>query len=221
MQSHTKRLLSGLLCVIAITSSTSSAWATDSAGPSSIPGTSSNNLTQAMVATIDGVSFTSGTPKSGLGGNSPKLLGLIDWLQCRSYSNSTWTISSFSTTYLGASRVMRIQCGSGTTHGYLHIADGNSDHQKGWRLRITQANPADNTDIWDDFMWWAAQKTWANPETSLNLGNGKVCRSAPIDMSGRRPDGSSGYKYTFRPTFIWSITDNRLITAIPSTATTC
>ena len=78
-----------------------------------------------------------------------------------------------------------------------------------------------NTDSWDDLMWMAAKDSWSDKAFTMNVGSGKVCRSAPIEMYGRNPDGSITLKYTFRPTFIWSMTDNRLITAIPSSSPTC
>jgi hypothetical protein len=150
-----------------------------------------------------------------------KLLGYFDWLQCREFNNQTWVISSFSTSYLGTKRNMSIQCGSPSTQGYLHIADGDSKHQQGWRSRVTQANAGDNTDVWDDFMWWSAQQAWNAPEVSKDQGNGKVCRSTPIKMYGRASNGTLVLKYTFRPSIVWSVTANRLITAIPSTTSTC
>jgi hypothetical protein len=150
-----------------------------------------------------------------------KLLGYFDWLQCRQFNNENWVINSFATSYLGTKRNMAIQCGSASTQGYLHIADGDSKHQQGWRNRITQANAADNTDGWDDFMWWSAQQAWNAPEVSKDQGNGKVCRSTPIKMYGRSSNGSLVLKYTFRPSIVWSVSANRLITAIPSTTSTC
>lgn len=165
--------------------------------------------------------FSFAASNSRATGTGTKLLGYLDWLQCRQFNNETWVINSFATSYSGTKRNMAIQCGSASTQGYLHIADGDSKHQQGWRNRITQANPGENTDVWDDFMWWSAQQAWNSPEISKDQGNNKICRSTPIKMYARDSNGSLVLKFTFRPTIIWSISVNRLITAIPSTTASC
>lgn len=163
------------------------------------------------------------TPKSAKDSTSSdlKLLGLLDWSQCYVTKNETWKIQSFITTYLGARKVLSIQCGSQGTQGYLHVALPATGRQQQWRDRITQAQPGANTDSWDDFMWWLAQQTWTNPAVSVEQGIGKVCRSAPIQMFGTNSNGVRVLKYTFNPSFAWSITQDRLITAIPTTTSTC
>jgi hypothetical protein len=152
---------------------------------------------------------------------NPNLLQIDDWDKCWIQHVESWQIEAFTTRYLGARKRMSIQCGSADTHGYLHVALGKNAHQKGWRNRVKQAEPRENTDSWDDLMWFSAISTWTSPEVSVNKGSGKVCRSGPIQMFETRPNGSKVLKYTFRPTFIWSITANRLITAIETTVASC
>lgn len=204
----------GAVCVVG---ASSSSWASPSPAitPSMSPYTG-----WVAVAPLTGTTFSPTTRTVSTGVN-PKLLGFIDWFTCWKTDNSSWVIQSFSTSYLGSKRTMSIQCGTQATHGYLHIALPVNDRQKQWRDRITQAQTGANTDGWDDFMWDLAMKSWSNPELSIDVGNGKVCRSAPIEMYGINSNGQMAFKYTFRPTFIWSVTQNRLITAIPSTTPTC
>lgn len=194
----------------------SSSWA--SPNPSTSP-----SLTQAIgwyaVAPLSGATFV--PSKQDITAMTPKLLGFVDWVSCWKMHNETWAIQSFVTSYLGTKRVMSIQCGTQETHGYFHIALPETERQRQWRNRITQAQPSANTDVWDDFMWDLAMKTWANPDISIDQGNGKVCRSAPIQMFGTGANGQMVLKYTFRPSFVWSVTQNRLITAIPTTTPTC
>lgn len=219
MKNKPLKIVLALFCTSSIALTTSASWANtpDENGPTTKPGTKSS----VAFAPISGSIFSSTKGRTEPNSAGPRLLGYFDWLQCWNYANDTWAISSFKTTYLGVAKTMSIQCGSARTHGYLHIVLGDSNHENGWRNRIAQANPGDNTDSWDDLMWWSAQQAWMRPDVSVNVGNGKVCRSAPIAMFGRNPNGSQYVKYTFRPTFIWSITDNRLITAIPSTSASC
>jgi hypothetical protein len=205
------------VCVTLSTVSLTSVSAKELPKPTPAPSLSAANLiayfpTSRTSLALDG-------SDSGSSNGVGKLLGLADWLQCWNFANYSWVISSFQAPV--AKRTMSIQCGSQTSHGYLHIALGKSGHQSGWRNRIFQANPAMNTDSWDDLMWMAAKDSWSDKAFTMNVGSGKVCRSAPIEMYGRNPDGSITLKYTFRPTFIWSMTDNRLITAIPSSSPTC
>lgn len=152
---------------------------------------------------------------------NPKLLQLDDWSYCWIQHLESWQIAAFTTRYLGARKRMSIQCGSASTQGYLHIALGKNNHQKGWRDRVKEAEPRANTDSWDDLMWFAAKSTWTSPELSAPKGAGKLCRSGPIEMFQTLPNGSKVLKYTFSPTFIWSITSYRLITAIETTVPSC
>jgi hypothetical protein len=194
-----------------------SAWALSNPAISPAPTAS---VSWDAVAPSSGTAFKPVTP-AGSTSASPKLIGLVDWSQCYVLNNETWKIQSFSTTYLGAKKTLSIQCGTQATQGYFHIALPVSGRQQEWRNRITQAQPGANTDGWDDWMWWLAIQTWNAPEVSVNQGNGKVCRSAPIQMYGTSSTGARVLKYTFRPSFVWSITQDRLITAIPSTNSTC
>lgn len=204
----------GAICVVG---TSSSSWA--SPNPAVSPSFSPSSGWIA-VAPLSGSTFKPG--EQGIStGVSPRLLGFLDWFKCWKTDNSTWVIQSFSTSYLGSKRIMSIQCGTQETHGYLHIALPETERQKQWRGRITQAQTGANTDGWDDFMWNLAMTTWNKPEVSIEQGNGKVCRSAPIDMYGPNANGQLVLKYTFRPSFIWSMTNNRLITAIPSNTPTC
>ena len=205
------------VCVTLSTVSLTSVSAKELPKPTPAPSLSAANLiayfpTSRTSLALDG-------SDSGSSNGVGKLLGLADWLQCWNFANYSWVISSFQAPV--AKRTMSIQCGSQTSHGYLHIALGKSGHQSGWRNRIFQANPAMNTDSWDDLMWMAAKDSWNDKAFTMNVGSGKICRSAPVEMYGRNPDGSITLKYTFRPTFIWSMTDNRLITAIPSSSPSC
>lgn len=172
------------------------------------------------VAPLSGDVFTPSTGKSGELAN-PHLLKIDDWDKCWIQHVESWEIEAFTTRYLGARKRLSIQCGTAETHGYLHVALGKNAHQKGWRNRVKQADPRDNTDSWDDLMWFSAISTWKSPEVSVSKGSGKVCRSGPIQMFQTGPNGSKVLKYTFRPTFIWSITANRLITAIETTVPSC
>lgn len=172
------------------------------------------------VAPLSGDVFIPPDAKSTTGVN-PNLLQIDDWDKCWIQHVASWQIEAFTTRYLGARKRMSIQCGTSGTHGYLHIALGDNNHQDGWRRRVKQAEPQANSDSWDDLMWFSAKSTWSSPETSIEKGSGKICRSGPVQMFQTRANGSKVLKYTFRPTFIWSITANRLITAIETTATSC
>jgi hypothetical protein len=207
--------VAGGFCLLVGTASTSAAKQPNGSEPSSAP--QSNWL---AVAPLSGDVFTPSTIGSG-GVVNPHLLQIDDWDKCWIQHVESWQIEAFTTTYLGARKRMSIQCGTAETHGYLHVALGKNGHQKGWRDRVRQAEPRENTDSWDDLMWFSAISTWESPEVSVNKGSGKVCRSGPIQMFETRPNGSKVLKYTFRPTFIWSITANRLITAIESTLPSC
>jgi hypothetical protein len=207
------------ICSAFAASTTASVQAKEPTRPN--PAAASQLSTLYAVAPNANETFSFATANSSASETATKLLGYLDWLQCRQFNNETWVINSFATNNFGAKKHMSIQCGSASTQGYLHIADGSSKHQQGWRNRITQANPGDNTEAWDDFMWWSAQQAWNSPEISKDQGNSKICRSTPIKMYGRDSNGSMVLKFTFRPTTIWSISANRLITAIPSTSVTC
>jgi hypothetical protein len=205
------------VCVTLSTASLTAVSAKELPKPTPAPRLSAVNLI--AYSPNSRTSLTLDGRDSGSRNGGGKLLGLADWLQCWNFANYSWVINSFQAP--AAKRTMSIQCGSQTTHGYLHIALNTSGHQTGWRNRILQASPVENTDAWDDLMWLAARDSWNEKAFSKNVGGGKVCRSAPVEMYGRNPDGSITLKYTFRPTFIWSMTENRLITAIPSSSPTC
>lgn len=217
MKSKSLTTIGVALCVTLAAFSITPVSAKELPKPTPAPSLSAANLI--AYSPTSRTSFALDGRASSTNNGGGKLLGLADWLQCWNFANNSWVISSFQA--LAAKRTMSIQCGSQTTHGYLHIALGKSGHQSGWRNRILQANPTLNTDSWDDLMWMAAKDSWNDKAFTMNVGSGKVCRSAPIEMYGRNPDGSLTLKYTFRPTFIWSMTENRLITAIPSSSPTC
>ena len=219
MKTQIKIIATIAICATLAGITTASVQAKEATKPS--PSGSSQSSAIYAVSPTGNATFSFATGNAGSTETNTKLLGYVDWLQCRQFNNETWVINSFSTSYLGTKRNMAIQCGSASTQGYLHIADGDSKHQQGWRGRITQANPGDNTDVWDDFMWWSAQQAWNAPEISKDQGNYKICRSTPIKMYGRDSNGSLVLKFTFRPTIIWSVSANRLITAIPSTTASC
>lgn len=219
MKKQLKIVATLAICATLAASTTASVQAKEVTKPS--PVASSQLSALFAVSPKANETFSFATANTSANETGTKLLGYLDWLQCRQFNNETWVINSFATSYIGSKRNMSIQCGSASTQGYLHIADGDSKHQQGWRNRITQANPGDNTDMWDDFMWWSAQQAWNSPEISKDQGNNKICRSTPIKMYGRDSNGSLVLKFTFRPTIIWSISANRLITAIPSTTVSC
>jgi hypothetical protein len=211
-------LFTAILCTTLLLSTSSTAWAK---GPQpSAPQPFSEISSWKAVSEISGAAFDPHLDTT-TDSYSNRLLALDDWSQCWILNNQTWVIDYFSTIYLGAKINMSIQCGTTDTQGYFHIAVGSSGHQQGWRNRITQARPGDSTDSWDDLMWWAAIQSWNAPELSVNQGNGKVCRSTPVQMYGYDSRGQLALKYTFRPSFVWSVTQNRLITAIPSTTPSC
>lgn len=97
-------------------------------------------------------------------------------------------LDTLPTKWRSGAQTMSIQCGTATTHGYFHIALGESDHQKRWRNRITKANPSASTDSRVDLMWWSASQSWKSPLKTLDVGGGKVCRPGLIEM--HRPDSS-------------------------------
>lgn len=166
---------------------------------------------ESLSAAVDGKLFVSNKGTLSLPGET----------ECRSRPRTEKRVDWFETSFGGLKRTLSLQCGSAATHGYLHIAEGKSDHQSGWRKRLAMADPLAKTDSWDELMWWSAIQTWMSPEKSIILGDGKICRSGPVSVYGHTASGSRYLKFTFRPTFIWSLTNNRLITAIPSTRPTC
>lgn len=147
-----------------------------------------------------------------------RLLAFDDWTQCNVLGNDSWVIASFTGFWGTTSKNLNLKCGSETTMGYLHIRSG---HESQWRNRLTQSGYTGSTDEWDDLMWGSAEVAWKDPDVTKILGQGKVCRSASMQMYLVYPNGYREYKYTFSPTFIWSMTNNLLITAIPSSQPTC
>jgi len=166
---------------------------------------------QTLSATSDGKLFRSkSTPFS-----------LQEARPCQGQPDPGKKLDWFATKFMGSNRTFSIQCGSAKTHGYLHVAEGKSGHQRGWRKRVIMTNWAGSSDAWDELMWWSAIQSWNSPEISVNQAGGKSCRTALIEMWGPNISGVQNRKYIFRPTFIWSVTNDRLITAIPSTTSTC
>lgn len=154
---------------------------------------------------------------------SPFLLAPDDWIQCWWFNNDSWAITSFTAGWDGELKEMALQCGfhdsaTGTGQGYKHIAYG---HEEQWRDRITQAQPGANTDSWGDLMWNVASRSWFDAYDSSGPYNGKLCIAGYVEMYGPNPSGQIVKKYTFYPTFSWSLTNDRLITAIPSSASGC
>jgi len=147
-----------------------------------------------------------------------RLLAPDDWTQCWVLRNQSWVISSFAGSWGTIKKNLDLKCGSASTMGYFHILD---KHQAQWRNRISQTGTTTSTDSWDDFMWWAAEQTWKNPQETVNQGSGKVCRFAPMEMFGPDSSGQIVHKYTFVPTYIWSMTNNHLITGFPPTTRYC
>jgi len=147
-----------------------------------------------------------------------RLLGVDDWTQCWVLGNQSWVISSFVGSWGTISKSLALKCGSASTMGYFHILAG---HQSQWRDRISQTGTSASTDSWDDFMWWAAEQTWKKPQDTVNQGSGKICRFAPMEMYGPNSSGQMVYKYTFVPTFVWSMTNNLLITGFPPPTRYC
>lgn len=147
-----------------------------------------------------------------------RLLAPDDWTQCWVLGNQSWVISSFAGSWGTIKKNLALKCGSASTMGYLHILEGQ---QSDWRNRISQTGTSSSTDSWDDFMWWAAEQTWKNPQETVFQGNGKICRFAPMAMFGPNSSGQMIYKYTFVPTYIWSMTNNLLITAYPPKNKSC
>lgn len=186
----------------------------------SVGSASAKTLDWVAVAPLSGQSL-SATLDGRLVDSSAGTLSLPGETECRSQPRAEKRVGWFEATLGGMKRTLSVQCGSAATHGYLHIAEGRSDHQRGWRKRLAMADPLAKTDAWDELMWWAAIQTWLKPEKSIGVGDGKICRSGPISVYGQTTSGSRYLKFTFRPTFVWSLTNNRLITAIPSTRPTC
>jgi len=147
-----------------------------------------------------------------------RLLAFDDWTQCWVIGNQSWVIASFSGSWGTIYKNLDLKCGSASTMGYFHILD---KHETEWRNRIAQTGTGQSTDSWDDFMWWAAEQTWKQPAGTVNQGNGKICRYAPMEMYSLDGTGQKVYKYTFVPTFIWSMTNNHLITGFPPTTQYC
>lgn len=149
---------------------------------------------------------------------APRVLAIDDWTQCYVFNNSTWNIETFNTTYLGSPKTFNLKCGTASTSGYFHI---QNKHEIGWRKRITQAQPLADTETWDDFMWFVSKSVWTNYDYSVHEGNGKLCRSAPIKMYEYNASGIGIYKYTFNPTIVWSLSNNLLVTAYPTSQHNC
>jgi hypothetical protein len=219
MKKTLKQVASSAICIGLIFSAFSGAAAEPKAVQTSKP-LAGGKLSWVAVAPLSGQSLTA-TADGGLFDSGQTPFAFREPVQCKSQPAPGKKLDWFATTFRGSKRSLSIQCGSASTHGYLHIAEGKSGHQRGWRKRVTMANPFANSDAWGELMWWSAIQSWVHPDVSLSQGNGKVCRSALIRMSGLGAPGSQNRTYVFRPTFIWSVTNDRLITAIPSTTFTC
>ena len=148
----------------------------------------------------------------------PRLLAFDDWTQCWVFRNTTWSIASFTGNYFGTSKTLALKCGAAESSGYFHILD---KHEAQWRSRITQADSSAPTDAWDDLMWFAAKSSWTDYDISVPQGSGKLCRSLKVDLVSRNKLGLEIRRYSFNPTFIWSLNNNVLITAIPSSSSAC
>lgn len=151
-------------------------------------------------------------------GPNPRLLDLTDWTNCHVFQNETHVIDSFDFYWNGESKDMGIQCGKAENpggQGYFHIVFGHEDQ---WRGRIDQIGIGASTDPWDDLMWVAAVESLLGTWDSSGGGpDGKLCAASKMEM--KKTDGT--LVYTFYPSFSWSLTNNRLITAIPTTSSNC
>lgn len=158
-----------------------------------------------------------GSDTGSAGDSSVNLLDPIDWANCHVFQNETHVIDSFEYYWNGSSKQMGIQCGKAENprgQGYFHISFG---HETQWRDRITQVGGG-NTDAWDNLMWIAAvESLLATYDSSGGGADGKLCAVTWMEM--HREDGSLAY--TFYPSFLWSLTSDRLITAIPTTKPDC
>ncbi|MFC6355603.1 hypothetical protein [Luethyella okanaganae] len=143
------------------------------------------------------------------------LLDPVDWAQCHTFNNASWVIIDYPLWWDGVKKTMKLKCGISGTSGWFHIRDGKMDQ---WKGRITQATPGANTDPWDDLMWWGATMSLDYPYSNSGPTNGKVCMTTQIDMYNLN---TQSFVYSFFPTYSWSITDDRLVTAIPSTNPGC
>ena len=64
---------------------------------------------------------------------------------------------------------------------------------------------------------------WATEVSDISVpqGSGKLCRSLQVNLVSRNNLGVEIRRYSFNPTFIWSLNNNVLITAIPSSSSAC
>lgn len=112
-----------------------------------------------------------------------------------------------------ATGTVYLQCGPITTktYGWHHI---QNQHQNDWQTRVNQGGIPWT---WDDLMETAVRATLDWPVRYTVEYGGKRCYTAPVQVYNRQGQVVLDYN----PTVIVSMTNNRVITAYPTSSQDC
>lgn len=158
-------------------------------------------------------------PPSQGGGAQPLLINdPLAWTSCFGpLFNADYPLGSYDNVPK-ATGTIYLQCGNNEykSYGWWHI---QNQHQGQWEDRIKQVVDAGGVEVpWDDLMAAAVWQTLQpNAKVTREYG-GKRCYSVPVTIY-RTSDFAVIFSYN--PSTVLSMTNNRVITAIPSSNQAC
>lgn len=137
--------------------------------------------------------------------------------------NANYPLASYGNVSFATGTVY-LQCGpiGLKSYGWHHM---QSNHQSQWEGRVVQMTGlpygSPGTPAWDDFMESFIKQTLWEPGGITKEYSGKRCYTAIFDVYRLSSNGTPVYQYTFNPTTILSMSNNRVISSYPTTSQDC
>jgi hypothetical protein len=154
-------------------------------------------------------------------GPSSRLIEWNQWFGCFSLNSENDVFANYMEYWNGTGRDVRLKCGN-DNWGYKHIRNGK---EASWQAKLDAAKAAGwnpqsvGVESWDDLMSGATGAVILWPEyRRVESINKKVCGNSEFYLL----DLKTGRElYSFNVEAAWASDSDRLITAYPSSRTTC
>jgi hypothetical protein len=163
-------------------------------------------------------------PTEGSNPNA-RLINLSQWISCYTFNVRDEVFNLYTHYWDGTGHDVRLKCGEpgGGGWGYRHIEDG---HKADWQAKLDQARSkgwrpeAQGVQSWDDLMSGAAASAITWPEkVGTNAVNATKCGITDLYLVDR--DRPQLVLMTIRVLASWATNSDRLITAYPTSKSSC
>lgn len=141
---------------------------------------------------------------------STQLISFDQWAECYLFNNEGYILKHYNQPWNGVVNDITLRCGS-ASGGYKHI---EAQHKSQWEDRLNAVPGGASWGSWDDLMSVAIVSALDWSDWLEDRPGNKRCAYGTVAWY----DSEGHITYIFQPTIVWSINNESIITAIPTSS---